>query len=103
MRRIPLGLLLVAVPVFAVTVFVSGCGKDEKKDQASSSGGETKEEKKASGPAKVMESKGGVLKGKVTLASQPDVKKLTNDLLKQIDDKKDQKDYCLKGGETEKT
>jgi hypothetical protein len=104
MRRLQLGFAMVALPVFALSLFVAGCGKDEKKTESDGGSGDVKEET-SKGDLKVMEPKGGVLKGKITLKGKPDVaadtQKITDGIAKLED--KSQKDYCLTGGETEKT
>lgn len=105
MRRFHLGIAAIALPVLAFSLFLVGCSKEEKKgggDSSSSSAG-TQDPTKTTGPAKVLESKGGVLKGKITLKGKPDVAALTKALQEKIEAKKDDKDYCLKGSESEKT
>lgn len=101
MRRFHLGMAMLAVPVFACTLFLAGCGKEEKKD--TSTANPNPDVTKPSGPAKVMEPKGGVVKGKITLKNTPDVEALTKALQEKIEAKKDDKDYCLKCSDSEKT
>jgi hypothetical protein len=105
MRRLQLGLFAAALPLLALSFFLAGCSKEEKKtDNASSSSNtSTQDPTKTAGPAKVLESKGGVLKGRITLKGSPDVTALTKSLQEKIEAKKDDKDYCLKGSESEKT
>lgn len=103
MRRFSLAFAAAALPVFLVSLLMVGCGKDEKKDNASTSGGDVKEEKASSGPAKELEPKGGVLKGKITLGSKPNLDELTKKLQKDIADKADQKDFCMSGSPSEIT
>ena len=104
MRRFHLGVAAIALPVLAFSLFLAGCSKEEKKGgDSSSSSTTTQDPTKPSGPATVLESKGGVLKGKITLKGSPDLDALTKDLREKIEAKKDDKDYCLKGSESEKT
>jgi len=105
MRRLQLGLATIALPVFAFSLFVAGCSKEEKKTESTGSGGGEVKEEKPKGEAKVLEPKGGVLKGKITLKGKPDTEADTKKVTDSIAELKDQsqKDYCLKGGETEKT
>jgi hypothetical protein len=103
MRRFQLGLAMFALPVFACTLFLAGCGKEEKKDTSASTTSTDQDPTKTAGPLTPMESKGGVLKGKITLKSSPDVEALTKALQDKIEAKKDDKDYCLKCLDSEKT
>ncbi len=105
MRRFQLGLAAIAVPVFAFTLFLVGCSKDEKKDSASSSGGDVAKDKQPKGDLKVVEAKGGVLKGKITIKGTPDTAADTKKVVDGIADLKDQgqKERCNAGSETEKT
>ncbi len=104
MRRLQLGLLTAALPALAFTLFLVGCSNEKKDTGAKGTGGETTETKHAAaGEAKVLESKGGVLKGKITLKGSPDVAALTKKLQADIAAKADQKDYCMKGSESETT
>src|SRR5262249_41738416 len=72
--------------------------------ESDTSSGEVKKEQ-PKGDLKVLESKGGVLKGKITLKSQPDVADDTKAVTTGIGDLKDQnqKDVCLMGSDSEKT
>jgi hypothetical protein len=104
MRRFHLGVAAIALPVLAFSLFLAGCSKEEKKaDNSSSSSTSTQDPTKTAGPVTVLESKGGVLKGKITLKGSPDVAGLTKALQEKIEAKKDDKDYCMKGSESEKT
>ncbi len=104
MRRFHLGIAAIALPVLALSLFLVGCSKEEKKGgDASSTNTGTQDPTKTTGPATILESKGGVLKGKITLKGSPDVAALTKALQEKIEAKKDDKDYCLKGSESEKT
>jgi hypothetical protein len=100
-----MGLAMVALPVFALSLFVAGCSKDkeEKKTESNDSGQVKKEQPK--GDLKVLEPKGGVLKGKITLKSQPNVDEDTMVVKKGIADLKEQnqKDVCLMGSDSETT
>jgi hypothetical protein len=101
MRRISLAFAAVALPVFLVSLLLVGCSKDDKKENASNSGGDASQGNTPSGPAKVLEPKGGVLKGKITLASKPNLDDLTKKLQSQINAKTDQKDFCMSGSPSE--
>jgi hypothetical protein len=101
MRRFHLGLATVALPVFALTLFLAGCGKDEKKPNTDTAGNVPAEPSKAD--LKPVESKGGVLKGKIALKGSPNLDDLTKKLQADIAAKADQKDYCMKGSESEIT
>ena len=101
MRRFHLGIATIALPVFAFTLFLAGCGKDEKKGNTDTAGNVSAEQPK--GDLKPVESKGGVLKGKITLKGSPDLAALTKKLQADIAAKTDSKDYCMKGSETEIT
>ncbi|HEY7329577.1 MAG TPA: hypothetical protein VH592_18205 [Gemmataceae bacterium] len=106
MRRFSFGLALTALPAFLLSLMLAGCGSSTDTGKSSSSasggGGEVAKET-SSGPAKVLEPKGGVLKGKVTLLSKPDLEGLTKSLQKAIADKADQKDFCMSGSPSEIT
>jgi hypothetical protein len=103
MRRFQLGLLTAALPALAFTLFLVGCS-NEKKDTPAKGGGDITESKQAAvGETKVLEPKGGVLKGKITLKGSPDIADLTKKLQADIAAKADQKDYCMKGSESETT
>jgi len=102
MRRFQLGLLTAALPALAFTLFLVGCS-NEKKDTPVKGSGEVTETKQAAGETKTLEPKGGVLKGKITLKSSPDIAELTKKLQADIVAKADQKDYCMKGAESETT
>jgi hypothetical protein len=104
MRRFHLGVAAIALPVLAFSLFLAGCSKEEKKaDSSSSSNASTQDPTKTAGPTKVLESKGGVIKGKITLKGSPDLAGLTKALQEKIAAKTDNKDYCMSGSETEKT
>jgi len=103
MRRFQLGLALIALPVFACTLFLAGCGKDDKKPDNSNADNTNPSGSQQSGPAKLLEAKGGVLKGHVTLKEMPNTEELTKKLLAEIADKKDQTAFCMSGIESEKT
>lgn len=102
MRRFHLGIATIALPVFALSLFLAGCGKEEKKADSGSTGGKVTEET-PKGDLKPLESKGGVLKGKITLKGSPDVAGMTKKLQADIAAKADQKDYCMKGEDSETT
>lgn len=104
MRRFSLGLAAAALPVFALTLILAGCDKGEKKD--TSSGGKGSGEiiqDKPKEAATLLEPKGGILKGKITMKSRPDLVALTSKLQEQIKEKKNDADYCMSGAESEKT
>lgn len=97
MRRFQLGLVTIALPVLAFALFLAGCSKDEKKTGGGGGGGDVAKEtpKESTGPAKEMEPKNGVLQGKITLAGAPDIDSLEKELQTAINQKADQKDFCL--------
>jgi hypothetical protein len=104
MRRFSFGVALAALPAFALSLMLSGCGGSKDTGPVAGGGGGGEATKEApSGPAKVLEAKGGVLKGSITLVNRPDIKKMTEDFQNRIaKEKPDQKDNCMKGdaGET---
>lgn len=102
MRRFSLGLAMATLPAFALSLMLAGCGSKDT-GPAPGGGGKGGEVTKEtpSGPAKVLESKGGILKGKVTLLTKPNLEQLTKNLQKQIADKADQKDFCMSGSPSE--
>lgn len=102
MRRFSLAVTLLALPTFALTLILAGCGgKDTGPSGSSSSSSDvTQDTKASSGPAKVMESKGGVLKGKIKLASKPNIEQLSDQLKSEIS-KSPQKDFCMSGSPAE--
>jgi hypothetical protein len=104
MRRFQLGLLTAALPALAFTLFLVGCSNEKKDTGAKGGSGETTETKQAAaGEVKVLEPKGGVLKGKITLKGSPDLAALTKQFQGDIAKKPDDKDYCMKGPESETT
>jgi hypothetical protein len=106
MRRFSFGLVIATLPAFALALMLTGCGgKDTGTSAGGTGGGGSGEVAKEtpSGPAKVLGPKGGVLKGKVTLLSKPNLEALTKSLQKAIADKADQKDFCMSGSPTEIT
>jgi hypothetical protein len=101
MRRFHLGLALVALPVFAFSLFVAGCNKEETKktDSGKDSGKQVETPKEL----KPIAAGKGHLKGKITLkGAAPDIETATKDLLAQIN-AKDDKATCLKGSPSEVT
>ena len=99
MRRFHLGLAAFALLPFALTLFVAGCGKDEKKDTSSTGDGDVNETPK---DLKVLVPKGGVLKGTIKLTgAPPDLSALTEELHEKM--KKQDREYCMMGKETETT
>lgn len=103
MRRFQLGLAMFALPLFACTLFLAGCGKDDKKDTASSSSSsDNKDVTKPSGELKALVASKGHLKGEISLKGSPDLEGRTKELLAQIEQKED-KAKCLMGSESEKT
>jgi hypothetical protein len=100
MRRFHWGLAAVALPVFALGLFVAGCGKDDKKDNPSGggTGGQQTQENKTK--LTVLEPKDGILKGKITLKGTPSDSYET-ELKAEMAKKKE--DVCMKGSESETT
>jgi hypothetical protein len=96
MRRFSLGAALVALPAFALSLILAGCGNKDTGSSGGGGSGEVTQTQKPSGPAKELEPKGGVLKGKITLTSKPNVDSLSERLKAEID-KSSQKTFCLKG------
>lgn len=105
MRRFQFGLAMLALPVFAAALFVAGCGKEEKKESSSSSSSsDTKDVTKTTGEKKPVTAKNGHVKGEIHLkGSAPNVDERTKALLAQIDQKKEDKDKCLMGSDSEKS
>lgn len=105
MRRSQLWLTMIALPTFAFCVLIAGCGKEEKKDTSSNSGsgsGSGSGDSKDSGKElKVLEPKGGKLKGTVTLKGTPELEKLNTELRNLMKEKDN--DVCMKGSESETT
>jgi hypothetical protein len=102
MRRFQLGLLSAALPALAFTLFLVGCSTEKKDTPAQGGGDETTQTKQAAGgDLKLLEPKGGVLKGKVALSGSADLDALTKNL--QADMAKKDTEYCMKGSEEEKT
>jgi hypothetical protein len=100
MRRFHVGLALVALPVFAFSLFVAGCNKEESKKTDTSKDSGQQVEKKDLKPVAAGK---GHLMGKITLKGDaPDIAKATDALLAQINAKDDKK-TCLKGGPSEIT
>lgn len=102
MRRLQLGLVTMALPVLMFCLFVAGCGKDDKKSGSGSGDVKKEEKKQASGPLKVLEPKGGVLKGKITLAGSAPIDPLNKDIKAQIN-AHEKKDYCLSAKDASET
>lgn len=102
MRRFSFGVTLLALPVFVFSLMLAGCGGG--KDTGPAGGGSNTEvtEQKPTGPAKVLEPKEGVLKGKITLKAKPNLDQLAERLKNEINNNK-AKDFCLSGTEAEKT
>lgn len=104
MRRFHLGLAMVALPVLALTLFLTGCSKEDKKDTASSSNtGNDKDPTKTGGELKALAASKGHVKGEIRVKAAPsDLEKRTKDLVEAME-KKD-KDHCLTGADdSEKT
>lgn len=104
MRRFSIGLVLAVLPAFVFALMLAGCGgKDTGSSTTGGGGGSEATKQTSSGPAKVMEAKGGVLKGSIALAGKPDLDALTQRLHNAIAAKSDQKDNCMKGEPSETT
>jgi hypothetical protein len=101
MGRFLLGVTLLALPAFVFSLMLAGCGGGKDTGPTGGSSSEaTQEKEKSSGPAKVLEPKGGVLKGKITLTSKPNVEQLSEQLKVEINKNK-AKDFCLSGSPEE--
>jgi hypothetical protein len=106
MRRLHLGVLASVVPALLASLMLVGCGgKDEKGTGDTSKPTDAgKRGSASSGPMKAVEPGTGTLKGKVTLqGAKPDMKALTDDLLKAINMKADDAKYCLMSPEDQRT
>lgn len=107
MRRFSFGFAIVALPAFALSLMLAGCGKDTASTGGGgSSGGKHEVDKDIAvlpQEVKVLEPKGGVLKGKITLTKKPDIDAMTKRLQDAIASKADQKENCMKGDPSEKT
>ena len=107
MRRFSFGLAIATLPAFALSLMLAGCGGggDTGSSKGGGSGGSSGEvaREKSSGPAKVLEPKGGVLKGAITLTDKPNVEALTKKLHQDIAAKPEQKDNCMKAEPSEIT
>ncbi len=99
MRRFSLSLAAVVLPVFALSLMLAGCGKDDKKDK--STGDSEVTPPSAKKDLIVLEPKGGILKGKIKVSGTPDFAKLNEDLKAMM--AKQDKDECMKGSPTETT
>jgi hypothetical protein len=102
MRRFSFGFVILALPAFALSLMLAGCGG---KDTGSSGGGDKSgvdsDMAAQKQDLKVLESGKGVLKGKIVLTSSPNTDQLTKTLLEEM--KKKDTEYCMKGSESEKT
>jgi hypothetical protein len=106
MRRFSFGFVIVALPAFALSLMLAGCGgKDTGSSSSSGSGsGESKINEGMAAQQKdlqVLETGKGVLKGKITLKGNPKFDELTKQLQDEM--KKKDTEYCMKGSEEEKT
>lgn len=102
MRRFSFGLALPAFALYLMMLAGCGGGKDTGSPTAGGGGGDVAKQT-PSGPATLLEPKGGVLKGKITLLSKPDLERLTKSLQDEIAKKADQKDFCMSGPPSEIT
>jgi hypothetical protein len=94
MRRFQLGLAMVALPVFAFTLFLAGCSKEDKKETSSSNSSDNKDTTKPSGDLKPLTASKGHVKGEIRLKGTPsDLEGRTKALVKQMEDK--DKEHCL--------
>ena len=106
MRRLQLGALASVVPALLVSLVLVGCGGKEEKGTTDSGkpADSGKPKGTSAGAMKAIEPGTGTLKGKVTLeGAKPDVKAMTEDLLKAINMKADDKNYCLMSPEDQRT
>lgn len=102
MRRFSLGFMMVALPTFALSLMLAGCGNKDTGSSASGTGSGSGSDKGAqTKEVKVLEPGNGVLKGKITLKGNPKIDDLTKQLHEAM--KAKDTDYCMKGSETETT
>jgi hypothetical protein len=101
MRRFPWKLAMAVLPAVALSLFIAGCGKEEKKNTGGTGGGTTGDTTGGTQEVKVLEPKGGTLKGTITLKGTPDLDKLNAALKKEME-KRDGA-YCMMGKESETT
>jgi hypothetical protein len=100
MRRLHFGLLAAGAPLLALCLTLVGCGGGDNKDSTTTDNKTTEPKKAVEWTA--LEPGKGVLKGTVTLdGPPPDIKKMNDELLANINMNK-AKDFCLKGTEEEK-
>jgi len=105
MRRLHLGVLASVVPALLLSLALVGCGGKEEKGTTGGTSGETGKKPSTSGGAmKPIEPGKGTLTGKVVLdGPKPDLKMLTEELVKAINGKADDKNYCLSSPDDQKT
>ncbi len=75
MRRFSFGLVACSLPAFLLSLALTGCGGGDSKEKAGSDSKE-KEKDKATSKVEPLEGGTGVIKGKVTLKVNDDVKKV---------------------------
>jgi hypothetical protein len=104
MRRYQLGLLACTLPAFVLSLALTGCGGggDNKDKTASTDGGAAAKEKdKKTAKAEPLEGGTGVVKGKVTVAVDDNLKKIlamdNKEKMKAANLKAEDQDVCLKG------
>lgn len=104
MRRFSFGVTLVALPAFALSLILAGCGGGKDSSSSSTGGGEGGgggDKKREHKEAKVLEPGKGVLKGEIKLNGKPNLEALTEKLKEEM--KKKDGEYCMKGSESETT
>jgi hypothetical protein len=105
MRRLQLGALATVVPALLASLVLVGCGgKEEKGTDNKPPSASGKPSPGAAAMTKGIEGGTGTLKGKVELeGTPPDIKAMTEELLKAIKMKTDDAKYCLMSPEDQRT
>src|SRR5215472_16035973 len=105
MRRFSFGFVILALPAFVLSIMLAGCGNKDTKSSGGGGGGDKSgidsDMAAQQKDLKVLEPGKGVLKGKITLKGNADLKVLTNALHEEM--KKKDTDYCMKGSDPETT
>lgn len=98
MRRIQVGVLLLALPVLAASVVVVGCGKDTSKSQSKDKDKDKDKKESKKEELKALSARAGIVRGKVRLTGAPlDLEEMTARLVAEMDKKPSEKEFCGKG------